>query len=126
MILFIITFSVSYFCTSFFSIKVIFGRVITFYIKKGSTVLQLYFICCISCINIAEECFAFVIKVTLYIRCLLYAFNSVSLFVLKNLFMRRDHFMIYHISSFEWRMFLKRNVNSSFEPFLKKTFPNLS
>ena len=39
-----------------FSIKVIFGRVITFYIKKGLTVLQLYFICCISCINIAEEC----------------------------------------------------------------------
>ena len=54
-----------------------------------------FVICDVICINITKEVL-FLLPNQTYteLRCLLYAFLSMSLFVFKNLFLRRDFFMI--------------------------------
>ena len=66
-------------------------------VKKGFNVFQKVLLSVMSLvlvISLKKFCFSLLIKLTQKLRCLLYAFLSMSLFVFKNLFLTRDLFMI--------------------------------
>ena len=78
----IITISFSFFCASFFSIKIIFEQVVTLSVKKIiKSSPECFMICYNSCITIAKECFAFLIRTKLQLRCNNHL--SISLLVFK-------------------------------------------
>ena len=135
----IINFSLSFFFTLFFSTKVIFEHAVTLSVKKGLTVLKNVLLSVTSVVSILPKnvCFAFLIIVTQYLHCLLYAFLFISLLVFQKLFLSRDRFIISlvivflmkgslvcsNISFFQGRMFLKSNADSFFGFFKRKLFP---
>ena len=92
----IINFSLSFFFTLFFSTKVIFEHAVTLSVKKGLTVLKNVLLSVTSVVSILPKnvCFAFLIIVTQYLHCLLYAFLFISLLVFQKLFLSRDRFII--------------------------------
>ena len=66
-------------------------------VKKGFNVFQKILFSVLSLVLITlltKFCFSLLIKFIQKLRCLLYAFLSMSLFVFKNLFLTRDLFMI--------------------------------
>ena len=82
--------------TTFFSMSVILDFVFVLSVKNGFTVFQkvLLYVMSLVLILLKKFFFSLLIKLTQRLRCLLYAFLSMSLFVFKNLFLRRDLFMI--------------------------------
>ena len=89
---------------NFFSMSVIldFGFILA--VKNGCTVFQKVLLSVISLVLILLKKFFFslLIKFTQRLHCLLYAFRSMSLFVFKNKFLRRDLFIIY-LSFYSWK-----------------------
>ena len=102
--------------TTFFSMSVILEFVFILSVKNGFTVLQYILLSVMSLVLILLKKFSFslLIKLTQRLRCLLYAFLSVSLFVFKNLFLGRNVFMI---SLFIF-LFIKGSCSLEHTPFL--------
>lgn len=89
-------FFIFFFVLPSFSIKVIFERVLTLSSQKRLAVLQNVLLSVTSIVLILPKnvYFAFLRRITQKLDCLLYDFLSASFFVFKNLFLRRDHFII--------------------------------
>ena len=81
---------------AFFLIGVILDFVFILSVKNGFTAFQKVLLSVMSrvLILLKKLFFSLLIKLTQRLRCLLYTFLSMSFFVLKNLFLRRDLFMI--------------------------------
>ena len=88
---------------NFFSISVYLGFVCTLSVRKGFTVFQNVLLSVmprVILILLKKFFFSHLIKLTQRLRCLLYAFLSISLFVFKKLFLSHVLFMI------SWFIFL--------------------
>ena len=82
---------------NFFSISLILDFVFILSVKNGFTVYLKVLLSVMSLVLILRKKLfsSLLIKFTQRLHCLLYAFLSMSLFLFKNLFLRRDLFMIY-------------------------------